>query len=187
MRISLYELAEHRHILTGSTPGRKMLAALIAATASAEAPEAVFLDFGSIEVATSSFLRESVIGFRDFARSSLQNIYPVVANASRDVIEELEFFARHRGDVLWACTINDEGMVSDASLIGELDPAQRATFDTVVRLGAATAPELAAQSGGVAIGPTAWNNRLSALAAKGLLVERRGGKTKSFSPLLEIA
>ena len=37
------------------------------------------------------------------------------------------------------------------------------------------------------IGATAWNNRLSALATKGLLVERKQGKSKSFSPLLEIA
>jgi hypothetical protein len=89
--------------------------------------------------------------------------------------------------VLWCCVLNEEGAVSNARIIGELDPAQRATFDTVAHLGEATAPELAAQSGGNSIGPTAWNNRLSALAAKGLLVERRGGKTKSFSPLLETA
>jgi STAS-like domain of unknown function (DUF4325) len=187
LRLSIYELAEQRNILAGSAPGRKLLAALIAATPSADVPEAVFLDFSGVEVVTSSFLRESVIGFRDFARNSLQNIYPVVANAASAVVEELEFFARHRGDVLWCCVLNQEGAVSNARIIGELDPAQRATFDTVVHLGVATAPELAAQSGGDGIGPTAWNNRLSALAAKGLLVERRGGKTKSFSPLLGTA
>jgi len=187
LRLSIYELAEQHNILAGSALGRRLLAALIAATPSANVPEPVFLDFSGVEIATSSFLRESVIGFRDFARSSLQNIYPVVANAAPAVIEELEFFARHRGDVLWCCVLNEEGAVSNARIIGELDPAQRATFDTVAHLGAATAPELAAQSSGNRIGPTAWNNRLSALAAKGLLVERRGGKTKSFSPLLETA
>ena len=186
MRLSIYELAERRKILAGSAPGRRLLAALIRATPSAGAPEAVFLDFSGVEVATSSFLRESVIGFRDFARSSLQNIYPVVANTTPAVIEELEFFVKHRNDVLWHCALDDEGTVSDARVIGELDTVQRTTFETVVRLGAATAPELAAQSSGPEIGPTAWNNRLSALAAKGLLIERRNGKTKSFSPLLEI-
>jgi len=186
LRLSIYELAECRDILAGSIPGRKLLSALIAAAPSADMPELVFLDFDNVKVATSSFLRESVIGFRDFARNSLQNIYPVVANATSAVIEELEFFARHRGDVLWRCAIDNEGVVSCASLIGELDPAQRATFDAVVRLGTATAPVLAAQSSGEGIGTTAWNNRLSALTAKGLIVERRGGKTKSFSSLLEI-
>ncbi|NJO33858.1 MAG: hypothetical protein HC869_12650 [Rhodospirillales bacterium] len=53
--------------------------------------------------------------------------------------------------------------------------------------GAITAPELAARFSHQGIGPTAWNNRLSALATKGLLVERKQGKSKSFSPLLEIA
>jgi hypothetical protein len=57
----------------------------------------------------------------------------------------------------------------------------------VRELGAVTAPELAARFPEENIGPTAWNNRLSGLAAKGLLVERKLGKTKSFSPLLEIA
>lgn len=185
MRLSINEMAERRNVLAGSASGRKLLAALIAATPSADVPEAVFLDFAGVQVATSSFLRESVIGFRDFARSSLQNIYPVVANAEPAVIEELEFFARHRGDVLWCCLLDKDQVVSNARIIGELDPIQRATFDTVAHLGAATAPELAAQSEGDGIGPTAWNNRLAALAAKGLLVERRGGKTKSFSPLLE--
>jgi hypothetical protein len=50
-----------------------------------------------------------------------------------------------------------------------------------------TAPELALRFSDQSIGPTAWNNRLSGLAAKGVLVERKVGKTKSFSPLLEIA
>jgi hypothetical protein len=46
---------------------------------------------------------------------------------------------------------------------------------------------LAAQSSGVSgVGPTAWNNRLSNLASRGLLIERRGGKTKTFAPVLEI-
>lgn len=52
---------------------------------------------------------------------------------------------------------------------------------------ATTATELATLFADQSIGPTAWNNRLSGLAAKGLVVERRSGKTKSFSPLLEIA
>ena len=187
MRLSIYALAAQHTILAGSAHGRGLLSALIAATPSVSAPEPVFLDFSGVKIATSSFLRESVIGFRDFACSSLQNIYPVVANGAPAVMEELEFFSRHQGEVLWCCDISKEGTISNARIVGELDSVQRATFDTVAHLGAVTAPELAAQSDGNNIGPTAWNNRLSALASKGLIVERRGGKTKSFSPLLEIA
>jgi len=146
-----------------------------------------FLDFDRVEVATASFLRETVIGFRDYVRQSLPNIYPVVANLLPVVAEELEFFVRARGDALWTCDLDAHDRVLGARLIGDLDPAQRSTFDAVIEFGAITAPELAARFVSQGIGPTAWNNRLSALATKGLLVERKQGKSKSFSPLLETA
>jgi len=117
----------------------------------------------------------------------LRNVYPVVANLQPAVAEELDFFARARGDVLWSCELGVDDAVASAWLIGELDPAQRSTFDVARELGTISAPELAARFTDQRIGPTAWNNRLSALASKGLLVERKQGKSKSFSPLLEIA
>ncbi|MGK9233399.1 STAS-like domain-containing protein [Inquilinus limosus] len=174
-------------MLSGGIPGRKLLAALIAVTPPADEPSPVFLDFAGIEVATSSFLREAVIGFRDYTRQSLSNVYPVAANLTLAVLEELEFFLRARNDVFWVCDLDAADNVTAAHLLGDLEPAQRTTFDAVLELGAVTAPELAARFPDQRIGPTAWNNRLSGLAAKGLLVERRIGKAKSFSPLLEIA
>ncbi len=185
-----HRLIEHsggQTVLSGAIPGRKVLSALIAATPKTEAPAPAFLDFEGIEVATASFLREAVIGFRDYARQSLPNVYPVVANMVPAVAEELDFFVRARGDVIWSCDLNAEDRVVGARLIGDLDPAQRSTFNAVIELGAITAPELAARFSDQGIRPTAWNNRLSALATKGLLVERRQGKSKSFSSLLEIA
>lgn len=187
MRHRLIEHSGSQAILSGATAGRKILSALIGATPSTEVPAPAFLDFDGIEIATASFLREAVIGFRDFARQSLPNVYPVVANMAPAVFEELDFFIRARGDVIWSCHLNAEDRVLGARLIGDLDPAQRSTFDAVIKLGAITAPELATLFSDQGIGPTAWNNRLSALATKGLLVERRRGKSKSFSSLLEIA
>jgi hypothetical protein len=187
LRYQLLKLVDGRRVLSGGIPGRKLLTALIAATPSIDAPTRVFLDFAGIEVATTSFLREAVIGFRDYARRSLDTVYPVAANLAPAVLEELEFFLRARNDVFWVCNLDAHERVSGARLLGDLDPAQRTTFDAVRELGVVTAPELAARHPDQSIGPTAWNNRLSGLAAKGLLVERRAGKTKSFSPLLEIA
>ena len=187
MRHRLFDLKGGQTVLSGATSGRKLLSALIAATPSSEAPTPAFLDFTQIEVATASFLREAVIGFRDYARQSLRNVYPVVANLQPAVAEELDFFVRARGDVLWSCELDADDTVISARLIGELDTAQRSTFDVARELGTITAPELAARFTDQRIGPTAWNNRLSALASKGLLVERKQGKSKSFSPLLEIA
>ncbi|WP_081630891.1 hypothetical protein [Aureimonas ureilytica] len=187
MRHLVIDLSGGRAVLSGSIAGRKLLSALIASTRSVETPTPAFLDFDEVEVATASFLREAVIGFRDYARQSLPNVYPVVANLLPAVAEELDFFVRARGDALWSCELDGNDCVVSARLIGELDPAQRSTFEAVVKLGAVTAPELTVRFASQGIGPTAWNNRLSALATKGLLVERKQGKAKSFSPLLEIA
>jgi hypothetical protein len=187
LRYQLLKMMDGRSVLSGGIPGRKLLTALIGATPSADAPTAAFLDFKGVAVTTSSFLREAVIGFRDYARQSLANVYPVAANLEPPVLEELEFFLRARNDVFWVCDLDETEQVNGARLLGDLDPAQRTTFDAVRELKAVTAPELAARFPDQSIGPTAWNNRLSGLAAKGVLVERKVGKTKSFSPLLEIA
>lgn len=183
----MIDLTGGQTVLSGAIPGRKLLSTLISTTRSSEAPAPAFLDFDQIEVATASFLREAVIGFRNYARQSWPNVYPVVANLLPVVAEELEFFVRARGDALWSCELDVHDRILGARLIGDLDPAQRLTFKAVIELGAITAPELANRFASEGIGPTAWNNRLSALATKGLLVERRQGKSKSFSPLLEIA
>lgn len=187
MQYAILKMMNDQRILSGAMPGRKLLTALIAATPHSDAATAAFLDFRGVHVATSSFLRESVIGFRDYVRLSIPNVYPVAANLTPAVLEELEFFLRARNDVFWTCDLDIHEQVSGARLLGDLDPAQRTTFNAVRELGAVTAPELAAQFPDQSIGPTAWNNRLSSLAAKGLLVEQKVGKTKSFSPLLEIA
>jgi hypothetical protein len=164
-----------------------LLSALIAVTPSSEVPTPAFLDFRAIEIATASFLREAVVGFRDYTRQSLRNIYPAVANLEPAVAEELDFFVRARCDVMWSCELDPSDTVISARLVGELEPAQRSTFEAALEVGTITAPELAARFTDQRIGPTAWNNRLSALATKGLLVERKQGKTKSFTPLLEIS
>lgn len=174
-------------IFSGAMAGRRLLGALIAATPAVDAPTLLLLDFKGVEVATSSFLRESIIAFRDYARQSTPNIYPAVANLTVAVAEELEFFARARGDVLWNCDLDLRGKIKAARLIGNLDPAQLLTFDAVLESGSMSATDLAARFSDADIGPTAWNNRLSALASKGLLVEQRLGKSKSFMSPLEIA
>ena len=186
MALNLLDLVGGQTVLSGAIAGRRLLSALITAAPSAEVPTPLVLDFKGVEVATASFLRESVIAFRDYARQSLQNIFPAVANLNTAVAEELDFFVRAQGDVLWNCDLDSQGKVIGAHLIGELDPTQYATFNAVLESGSISAPELAIRFAGAGIGPTAWNNRLSALASKGLLVERRLGKSKSFSSLLDI-
>lgn len=184
MRIPLFELCHCQPILSGVRAGRHAFAQMAAQATPPASEETAYIDFAGIEVATGSFLRESVMAFRDYARSTLPNLYPVVANPSEAVAEEFDFLLRHRKDALWSCRLNAAGKVTDGSILGELETGHRTTFDLVARLRTASAPDLAAQ-GDASIGPTAWNNRLAFLASRGLLMERRVGKSKMFTPVLE--
>lgn len=186
MLLSIRSLADDQTILTGAQAGRRLFAQLVANAQAPSESEPAFLDFNGVTVATASFLRESVVAFRDYARSTLPTLYPVIANPTDVIVEELEFFLRHRKDAFWVCQLDARGRVIEARLIGELDEAHQIAFDLVIELGSASAPILAARSGlDDAVKTTAWNNRLAFLASRGLLIERRTGKIKNFSPVLE--
>ena len=184
MILSLYDASDRQAILSGVQAGRKLFAQLVARAAPPSQDEVAYLDCADIRVATGSFLRESVLAFRDYARTTLPHLYPVVANPSEAVLEELDFLLKHRKDALWICKLDAAGQVHQASILGELDAGHRTTLQMVTTLRTASAPDLANQ-GDTSIGPTAWNNRLAYLSGRGLLIERRAGKSKTFTPVLE--
>src|SRR5688500_19015045 len=105
MKLSIIDLADGNKVLSGVQAGRHLLGKLVAAARRPGDPQPAFRDVSGVYVATASFLREGVIAFRDHARSTLPALYPVIANASPAVTEELEFFLRHRRDALWACQL----------------------------------------------------------------------------------
>ena len=76
--------------LAGADKGRGLFAKLIL-TVGAEPlfPSPLFLDFSGVEVATASYLRESVFEFRRAIRSRKSNYYPVIADANASVLEEV--------------------------------------------------------------------------------------------------
>lgn len=185
MLFRIQDLLAGNEILSGVAAGRKVFTRLVSEARSSGVSEAVFLDFSGVRVATSSFLRESVIAFRDYARSTLTDLYPVLANCGPLIIEELAFFLKHTSDALWLCDLKAGKEPTNVRLVGELDEVQQTTLQRVIEAGSTTAPALASGSTDK-IGPTAWNNRLSGLAARGLIIERRDGKTKTFKPVLGI-
>jgi hypothetical protein len=186
-RISISQTTSGATVLSGALRGQDLLGHLLRATAAEPtSPQPVFLDFMGIDVATASFLRESVLAFRDIVRGRRTLIYPVVANASEAVIEELNELVKSRGGVLMTCQLADDDTVSNPSLIGQLDPKQQLTFDLVRRRGETDAMELMREFGGSEeVGSTAWNNRLSSLVALGLVIEMSFGRTKRYKPLLQ--
>jgi len=173
--------------LSGALRGQELLAKLLPeAAAEPPSPQPLFLDFNGIDSATASFLRESVLVFRDMVRSRRSTIYPVIANASELVQEDLKELVRSRGGVLLTCRLADDDSVSEPGMIGDLDPKQQLTFDLVRERGQTDAMELMREHGASElVGATAWNNRLSSLAALGLLIEEMStGRTKRYRPLL---
>ena len=186
MKISLGELGGS-NVLAKALTGRTALHRLLAATeAEPTGPEAVFLDFGDVEVATSSFLRECVAGYRDAIRQRRSNLYAVVSNTNDAVEEELNDLLRARGEAMLACNLTTKNQVRQLRLLGELDPKHRQTFDLVVQSGGTDAATLIREHGAAeGVTRTAWNNRLAALVELGLVIEETRGRTKWYRPVLK--
>ena len=186
VQINLFQLTGNP-VLAGSQPGQQLLAQLFRATSKEpKAPEALFLDFGQIEVATASYLRESVLKFRDIVRRERSNFYPTLANANDIVLEEFSELLRTRGGVFLCCKLDSNARPKDIHLIGELDPKQEFTFECLTKLGEADANLLMERNReGENVQKTAWNNRLAALTESGLVVELKHGKSKRYRPLFQ--
>ena len=175
-------------VLSGALRGQGLLAKLLPEVAvEPNAPQALFLDFSGIEAATASFLRESVLAFRDLVRNRRSNIYPIIANADEAVREDLAELVKSRGGVLLTCQLAQDGTASDPRVIGDLDPKQQLTFDLVRKRGETDAAELMREHGAnEPVGSTAWNNRLSSLVGLGLIIEdMSSGRTKRYRPVLQ--
>lgn len=170
-------------ILSGAPSGRNLYTKLVAALPDEPAsPEPLFLNFEAIQVATASFLRESVLAFRTFVRGRRSNFYPVVTNAAADVIDELVELVQPRGDALMTCTLGDDGNVLRCGHVGKLDPMQQLTFDLVKRLRQTTVIKLM-EIENSQVKATAWNNRLASLSSLGMICEQSHGRTKTYSSL----
>jgi hypothetical protein len=174
-------------VLAGKLDGKRAFVRLVEEISATMEPSLVVLDFAGVEIATSSFLSEAVVHFRDHLRLGRAPSYLAVANLSAKVFEELDELLSRSSDALIACKLSDERQICAPELLGRLEPKLRETFDLVQRKGETNAVELHSESQHTdQIGPTAWNNRLNLLSAKSLLLEIPQGRTKMFRPLLEV-
>jgi hypothetical protein len=172
-------------VLAGTAEGRNFLAFMVQKTGKYPAePQAILLDFTGIDVATSSYLREAVVRLRDMLRSRRSNFYPIVANAGDAVMEELTMLLHDHGDSMLACVIDEKGRPRNVEPIGRLERVQQRTFELVVEKGEIGAVEAQALFPGETATVTAWNNRLAALAERGLVVELSRGRLKRYRPVL---
>lgn len=187
MHIDIHSLSGTPN-LGGAIPGRHMLGLLLGEVVEhPPEPQPLFLDFRGIELATASYLRESVFEIKSIMRQRRSTLYPVIANANEFVRDEIREIAISMNDVIVVCLRTADGDVSDVGIIGQLDPKQKMTFDAVKKLGAADATTLMEKYGDQeqTKRTTAWNNRLSSLASRGLLREFQNGRAKSYQPLFD--
>jgi hypothetical protein len=174
-------------VLAGAANGRAAFASLVRSIDREPGePSPLFLDFGDVDVATASYLRESIFALKGHLRHVGSNYYPVAANPRESVYDELLTIANAKNDAIISCELSRSGVVSNVVLIGHLDPKQQLTFDLVTELKRADANLLMEHLGeDEQVKSTAWNNRLAGLAARGLIREYAKGRAKFYRPVLE--
>jgi hypothetical protein len=185
MIVDVHELEDHEEILAGPQDGALMLSKLIEHVSGIQETMVVILDFRLIQVATSSYLREAVLGFRDYCRNSRPNLYPVVGNLGLKVFGELEFFLKERGDAIVVCETTNRGAIKAARVLGKLEEKQTETLKAVLAARKADAASLAKKFADDGTKATAWHNRLNALCAKGIIMETQDGRLKVYQPVVE--
>ena len=187
MRVGIADLMDKQDVLFGTEMGRACLARMVAETRETQEPEALFLDFGDIAAATVSFLREGPLAYRRLLRERGSTLYPVFSNLAPPVMDSLGEYLRSTRDAVFACEFSAADGATEVRVLGQLETKQELTFDAVHALGEVTATQLAHERwGGDRVGVNAWNNRLAALADKGLVMVNRVGRRKSFRLTLEV-
>lgn len=169
-------------VLAGSIRGKQVFGALAVETVPPVVPTICTLDFAGIDIATGSFLRESVYAYRTHARSQWPFLYPIIANANESVLEELALCLATKADAMIAVNMTETGDITNPVLVGQIEGKQREALRLVVDRRSVEAPLLAKELGEL---PTTWNNRLAALAAKGLVLEDSFGRGKRYVPVVE--
>lgn len=173
-------------VLAGALNGKVAFAAMInGITNLPHTPTPLFLDFESVEVATASYLRESVFSLKSYLRSSDSKYYAVATNVNDSVHDEFLMVAHAKNDAIIGCRLDEDDNVSDICLIGQLDEKQQITFDLVNKLREADAQTLKDRYGETEK-TTAWNNRLAGLAGRGLIREFSKGRAKFYRPVVEV-
>jgi hypothetical protein len=187
MKVSILDMSKGNPILAGSNTGRRMFDSLWKIALSS-GDNLFLLDFSGVRVATSSFIREAIVAFRNRAREELPNLYPVIINLAEEVEEELVMLLNQVGEAFWVFGIDNKGNIRKRRLLGRLDPKLKETLDLIdAGRGYDAATLWKCTNSTESIGVTAWNNRLASLSKQGLVFESRVGKQKYFRPLHESA
>jgi hypothetical protein len=165
---SLREFTEDFPSLTGVSRARLLLAKLISRTATESPKGTLILDFAGVGDASASFLRESILAFRDYARVYQPELFPVLANITDAVREELDTLLKDRGQAMPGCRLDTSGIPVEAEILGELEPGLNQTLETIRQRGQVTLMDLRETSAETKA--TTWSNRIASLIRQGFIV-----------------
>lgn len=165
--------------LAGIGAGKAALAYLLPAVPPGSGP--VYLDFKGVELITSSAFREAILPIVTLANSAGRPC--ILVNVNTTTKEEACIAAERMEVVLVFGELTNKEL-RDPIAIGQLEEKQLLTLRIVLELGEADAKDVKERSGESTV-TTVWNNRLVALHKLGLLRERKVGKTKLYSPIVE--
>ena len=154
--------------LTGVSRARQLLSKLIAWTATGSPKGTLILDFADVGNASASFLRESILAFRDYARAYQPELFPVLANVTDDVREEFDTLLKARGEAMPGCRLDASGSPVEAEVLGELEPGLSQTLERIRQRGQVTLMDLRGTSAETKA--TTWSNRIASLIRQGFIV-----------------
>lgn len=168
-------------IFTGVSGGKVILAkvSVLLGTHSVGAP--IVLDFAGVDVIGGSSLRQLFQGISEIPacdRSAL-----VLVNLSEDALAESDLVAEAMRIPYIAAKLAGETFV-EASVRGMLDDKAAQALKLVIDAREADAQTISEKSGERTV-VTVWNNRLVSLYGMGLLQERKVGRRKFYSPIIE--
>ena len=182
IKITLRDFVGEREVVSGLL-GRSIYPQLIASIEKQSEPSQIFIDFAGLMV-TGSFISQAILPLRRFARR--MDGYLVLCNLNQESLEELQWLLDISPDAVFVCELNESGSISNVRWIGNLEDKQLFTLEAVQREQVVDASKLSELYKGEGIQLTGWNNRLSSLSEKGLLMEIRKGRSKSYRPVLSV-
>jgi DNA-binding transcriptional ArsR family regulator len=169
-------------VLAGATAGASWFRAA-RDEVDASVAGAQILDFSGVTLATVSWLREAVIELQRYVLEFCPDVVLLVTNLTDLVREELIVALDASGHVLIEASIVASTEISDATVLGKLDPALNDTLQAVLRK-----TEFDATFVTEVLPPLklpAANNRLAALEERRLLKSERRGRNRIYRPVVE--
>lgn len=182
-------------LLAGATLGTQHLQKLLHAMPRAvNHAIPVIIDFDGVVGATGSYLRAFVVALLTSRQGALDpkvpspdspNVEVFVRNVSEDVAIDLRGVLVDADLACLEALEADAARVKRARLHGDLDKAVNAAFETVLKVGASTAADLATKNKKDRIGATAWHYRLGELHKLGLVRRIKSDRSWVYEPTVQ--